>query len=311
MPRRSRSAPPDPSATLFTLPLKEFTATRNALSAVLKKNGQVADAVAVKALAKPSVSAWAVNQLHWRHQGDLAELLAAGERFRQAQRAQSSGGRTDIRSALDDWRALLATMAARAGDMLREIGHLPTPDLMQRVSSTLEALSAGMLAHDRSRVGRLTADLPPPGFEALAALVPRSGSRLRGTAHPRVIPFNAGVRDGQAPAPKPKLTPAAQRAAARKVVDLAKRQLAAARTTARTSEAALKNADARARLATDERVAAERQRAEVEARFERAVAAADVVVAEARRLAREAKDAAQVVTDAERDLELARHALDL
>jgi hypothetical protein len=205
---------------LFTLPLKEFTAERNALSAALKKDGQVADAVAVK------------------------------------------------------------------------------------------ALSAGAQAQDRSRVGQLTADLTPPGFEAIAALVPRSGSRPRGTVHPRVIPFDTSVRDGQAPPPKPKLTPAAQRAAARKVVDQAKRQLAAARTTARTSEAALKNAAARARLATDERAAAERQRAEVEARFERAVAAADAVVAEARRLAREAEDAAQAVTDAERDLELARHALD-
>ncbi len=310
MPRHNRSAPSDPSATLFTLPLKEFTAARNALSAALKKDGQVADAVAVKTITKPSVSAWAVNQLHWRHQGDLAELLAAGERFRQAQRAQLSGGRTDIRSALDDWRTLLATMAARAGDMLRETGHLPTPDLIQRVSSTLEALSAGAQAQDRSLVGRLTADLTPPGFEALAALVPRSGSRLRGTAQPRVIPFDAGVRDGQTPLPKPKLTPAAQRAAARKVVDQAKRQLAAARTTARTSEAALKNAAARARLATDDRAAAERQRAEVEARFDRAVSADNAMVAEARRLAREAEDAAQAVTDAERDLEVARRALE-
>ena len=310
MPRHNHSAPPDPSATLFTLPLKEFTAARNALSTALKKDGQVADAVAVKALTKPSVSAWAVNQLHWRHQSDLADLLSAGERFRQAQRAQLSGGRTDIRSALDDWRAILSTMVACAGDMLRDTGHLPTSDLMQRVSSTLEALSAGAQAQDRSRVGRLTADLSPPGFDALAALIPRSASRLRGTAHPKVIPFDTGVRDGQAPPPKPKLTPAAQRAAARKVVDQAKRQLAAARTTARTSEAALKNAAARARLATDERAAAERQRAEVEARFERAVSADNAMVAEARRLAREAEDAAQAVTDAERDLEVARRALE-
>jgi hypothetical protein len=51
---------------LFKLPLDEFTSARNALAAQLKKVGKQAEAIEVKALVKPSVSAWVVNQLYWQ-----------------------------------------------------------------------------------------------------------------------------------------------------------------------------------------------------------------------------------------------------
>ena len=52
---------------LFKLPLAEFTGARNDLAARLKREGRANDSNFVKALAKPSISAWAVNQLHWNH----------------------------------------------------------------------------------------------------------------------------------------------------------------------------------------------------------------------------------------------------
>src|ERR1041384_90963 len=52
---------------LFKLPLAEFTSARNDLAARLKREGRANDSNFVKALAKPSISAWAVNQLHWNH----------------------------------------------------------------------------------------------------------------------------------------------------------------------------------------------------------------------------------------------------
>ena len=52
---------------LFKLPLGEFAPERNALAARFKKAGEHAQADAAKALSKPSVAAWVVNQLHWRH----------------------------------------------------------------------------------------------------------------------------------------------------------------------------------------------------------------------------------------------------
>ncbi|MCC7125349.1 MAG: hypothetical protein IT178_10910, partial [Acidobacteria bacterium] len=51
---------------LYQGPLDGFTAARNALAAALKKSGDKAGAERVKALAKPSVTAWAVNQAWWR-----------------------------------------------------------------------------------------------------------------------------------------------------------------------------------------------------------------------------------------------------
>src|SRR5215467_11730128 len=67
---------------LFKLPLAEFTGVRNSLAARLKRDGCADDASLVKALAKPSVSAWAVNQLHWKHPEAFDRLLATGQRFR-------------------------------------------------------------------------------------------------------------------------------------------------------------------------------------------------------------------------------------
>jgi hypothetical protein len=65
---------------LFQAPLVEFTASRNELAARLKKAGRREEADRVKGLAKPSVSAWVVNQLYWKHQHAFNELLLAGKR---------------------------------------------------------------------------------------------------------------------------------------------------------------------------------------------------------------------------------------
>src|SRR5215471_16331527 len=79
------SVPPSHSTevdALFKVPLGEFTSERNALAARLKKAGHQAEANEVKALGKPSVSAWVVNQLYWRHRDLFERLTDAGERLR-------------------------------------------------------------------------------------------------------------------------------------------------------------------------------------------------------------------------------------
>src|SRR6185503_12426637 len=60
---------------LFQLPLTEFTGARNALAAQLKKSGRGDEAARVKALPKPPVSAWAVNQLYWNHREAFDRLI--------------------------------------------------------------------------------------------------------------------------------------------------------------------------------------------------------------------------------------------
>ncbi len=152
---------------LYRLAPDAFVAARNALAARLKAAGRREDSARVKGLARPATSAWAVNQIYWQARNFLERLLDAGEALRAA---QESGGEA-LRDAMRDRRDALGTARDRALGFLREAGHAATPALDQRLSSTLLALAtyarrppAGVV------VGRLVADLEPPGFEALAGL---------------------------------------------------------------------------------------------------------------------------------------------
>ena len=70
---------------LYQLPLKAFTQERNALIARLREAGAAEAADRVKSLAKPPVSAWAVNQVYWTARRDFDELIDASDRLRALQ----------------------------------------------------------------------------------------------------------------------------------------------------------------------------------------------------------------------------------
>src|ERR1041384_7509750 len=91
MPSRTLDAEID---RLYQLPLDEFTAARNALAKQAGKEG-----ASVRTLAKPSIAAWAVNQLHWRDRATWNGLIEAAENARRAQHAVLAGKSTDIRAA--------------------------------------------------------------------------------------------------------------------------------------------------------------------------------------------------------------------
>jgi len=148
---------------LFKLPLGEFTSARNALAARLKKAGQRTEAAEAKALAKPSVSAWVVNQLYWRHGYLFGRLIDAGERLRRAQTTQQTS--SPARELVNARREVVAALMTTAADILREGGYSDTRDVVRRVTSTLEALSAYGSLTGAPSAGRLTVDLEPPGFE--------------------------------------------------------------------------------------------------------------------------------------------------
>ena len=157
---------------LFSLPLAEFTAARNTLSSRLKKAGSPDDAEQVKALLKPPLSAWVVNQLYWKHGDAFKELIETGMRLGSAQASQLAGRTADLRGLLAERREMLSNLIRLAETILRDSGHNPTPDIVRRITATLEALSTTSSLPDAPRPGRLTADVDPPGFESLAALIP-------------------------------------------------------------------------------------------------------------------------------------------
>jgi hypothetical protein len=297
---------------LFQLPPAEFTAARNVLAGKLKKAGKEEEADRVKALPKPSLPAWAVNQLYWRHRKAFDLLIDAGERFRKAQGAQLSGKNADLRGPLDARREALSELTRLAASVLKQAGHNATPDVTRRVTTTLEALATYGAHPGAPPAGRLTDDIDPPGFEALAALVPQvGGSKRSGTEPSRVIPFQQKTREPRAGKKKVSPEEEARRreeerkaaiAAAKAALTESERTLRDAKKDAEQAESDLKKAAARAKEA-------EKEKADIERQFEKASAAADEARQEARRVASKAEEAAQAVEDAERAVENARREL--
>lgn len=157
---------------LFKLPLSEFTAARNALVKSLQQAKRGDEAESVKALTKPSVSAWAVNQLYWNHRKEFDRLLAAGARLTQAHAAQLSGKPADVHEPTTARREAVSALLRLAEKLLIDAGHGASPDTMHRIATTLETLSTSSTSSGAPVPGHLISDLGPLGFESWVTLVP-------------------------------------------------------------------------------------------------------------------------------------------
>jgi hypothetical protein len=146
---------------LYRLPLAEFTSARNALAKTSPKD----DAKIVKALEKPTVVPWAVNQLYWRARATYDRLMKSGEKLRSAQIAALEGRAADVRAASETHRRAIAEAVAEAERLASASGAKPGADPLAR---TFESLSLATSAPGQP--GRLTDALQPAGFEALAGL---------------------------------------------------------------------------------------------------------------------------------------------
>jgi hypothetical protein len=285
---------------LFGLAPAAFVAARDEAARRLKREGDAEAAARVKALRRPSLSAWAVNQLARERRADLARLLEAGERLRAAHEAAVSGaGATELRVATRAERQAVAGLLEAAVEVLTAAGHPATDATRDRIAATLHAAAADPVAAEQVGRGRLTHDLDPSGFGALpdwaatdVAAEP-AGNGERG-GRPRagaVVAGRAGVA-GRAAQGAAAPAGAAEQAAAR-----ARRQAALlARDETRR----------RARLAADQAVLATRHaerlgrladQAEREAARARATAAAAIDAAAASR--ERASHAAEELAEAE------------
>jgi hypothetical protein len=177
---------------LFQQPLNEFTRARNALV----KTVRGADATRVRTLAKPSVVAWAANQVYWRARGVYERLMKSGERLRKAQIAALTGKSADLREANDAHRRAVADAVKEAERFAAEAGSRPAPDALMR---TFEALS--LAKEPPVPPGRLSQPLQPAGFEALAGVTPKV--QPKGPTHESASARTAGAG--------PRIGPAEQR----------------------------------------------------------------------------------------------------
>ena len=155
---------------LYQLPLDQFTGARNTLAKELKQPQ-------IKNLEKPSIAAWAVNQLYWKERGAYDDLVDAGERLRVEHRKLLSGKSADIRASEQAHREAIRAALGKIKSLLNDGGHATTEATLTSVQETLEALPSD------DPPGRLVKSLKPRGFEALAGIPSTSvGARSRSDA---------------------------------------------------------------------------------------------------------------------------------
>jgi hypothetical protein len=140
---------------LYTAPLPSFITERNRLAAALRAGGKGDAAKEITRRRRPTVSAWAVNQLYWHERETFDALLAAAARLRKGDLKETGAYREALREA-----------HRRAAAILRKSPHAPTDATMRRVMATLAAVAASG-GFDPDPPGALTADREPPGFEAI------------------------------------------------------------------------------------------------------------------------------------------------
>ena len=152
----------DRIAELYALPPEEFTAARDELVRGLQDAGDKEAAKEVRSLRKPTLAAWAVNQLARRHGDELRQLLDLRDEL-------ASGDASAIRAASAQRRKLIGSLTDHARAVLEEAGHPAGPTTLERVT---RSLLAGGTETERELIleGRLTRDLAPSGFEGFAGM---------------------------------------------------------------------------------------------------------------------------------------------
>jgi len=282
---------------LFQLPLAEFIGARKTLANRLKKEGRPDEAERVKLLAKPSVSAWTVNQLYWQQRDAFDRLIATGQRFRKA---QATGKVAEMRDALSARRESLLELSDVATTLLRDAGNNPSLETIRRITTTLEALSALSSPGDGPTPGRLSQDVDPPGFESFASFVPSP------TTKPEKPPaVKKPLHTSKKTSPSAQLEKARQAriAVAKVALQNAKKALMAARNKAQSLEAENKKAGA---VAKD----AERERRQAEMHLKQAAAVAEATSQRARSIATKCDEATHLFEDAKRAVDNATKELE-
>lgn len=165
---------------LYQLPLDEFTGARNALA---KSSGDAS----VKKLEKPSLAAWAVNQLYWRERKIYDELIKTSGQVRTAHKQVLAGKSADIRAPeVFHGEAMRKAKDAIRG-LLEAAGHSSSDGVMTPITETLDALPT------MDPPGRLTKPLRRTGFEALQGVT--IAARLPTPVAPKPAPSKPAVAE--------------------------------------------------------------------------------------------------------------------
>jgi hypothetical protein len=147
---------------LFDLPADAFVAARDALAKARRAAGDRPAAAAIKQLRRPTLSAWALNQLARRHGDDVRTLVDQGAALAAAQEQALAGADVDLRAA---GRARTETLRRLARAAEAELAGQGSPAHRDEVVATLTAASVDPASADLLLDGRLSEPLETPaGF---------------------------------------------------------------------------------------------------------------------------------------------------
>jgi hypothetical protein len=240
---------------LYALSPADFTAARDDRARQARASGQRDEAAAIKKLARPTASAWLVNQLARTAPDSIARLVAVGTALAEAQR-NLVGER--LRELSTERRQVINDLLPRASEIASQAGQPASPGTMGEVRATLEAALADAGARAAVQSGRLTKALAYAGLgevdlSAAVALPGEQASSGRKPAGGR--PSGRGSRRDRGASPEPVAASDAdsgavavsQRAVSQTAMSQTAEDLAAAEEAARTAvenaERALEAAD--------------------------------------------------------------------
>jgi hypothetical protein len=271
-------APDDAVDRLYGLPLDAFVGERDALAKELRGAGQRDEAAAVKALKKPSVAAWAVNQALRTQTKAARELWTAGDELAAAQEAilAGTGSGADLRAATERERAAVEPLVDAARGLLTATGGDLSEATIERVRQTLHAGAIDPDAREEVASGRAVRERAPQGlFGGGVAEAPAPAKRAgkaeapapakRGSQAEARAPAKRGSKAGVAERDS-KADAAAQREAARREREEAARE----RKEAVARERARKAAEQRVAKAEKALAIAEQRTADASERLEQA-----------------------------------------
>ena len=140
------------------------------------------------ALRKPSVAAWAVNQLIRTQRREVYALYAAGDALRDVQAGvlDGSADARDLRAAAEQEREAVDALATIARGLLTSGGQELTATTLERVTETLHAAALDDEARQEVSAGRLVRELRHVGLGGgLGGAAPGGGARAGGGANSR------------------------------------------------------------------------------------------------------------------------------
>lgn len=293
----------DAAAELYGLSPAEFTVARDERARQARAAGQRDEAAAIKKLAKPTVSAWLVNQLARQVPDQIARLAEVGDALQEAQRALD-GDR--LRELSTERRQVVNDLLPDARRLARQAGQPASAAVLDEVRATLEAALADNGARDAVRSGQLTRALAYAGLgevDLSAALpVARAGGRRPRPAGTMPAPQAAAEGADEDAASTPKVAGTRQSAAARAAAEA----LAAAETEADEASSELAEADRKLAEITEQRQFLRRRIEGLKDQLDQATADDAQLARGVRQAQRDRDAAARAVTGANLRLDRAR-----